>query len=222
MGRIRKAVIFGTGSLAEVAYFYLSQDSKYKVVAFTATRDYIRAPSFLGLPLVPFESVEDMFPTKDHDMFIAIGYVHLNKSRERFYNESKAKGYSLLTYISSKATVWSKLAGDNCFILEDNTIQPYVSIGNDVIMWSGNHIGHHSRIDDHCYITSHVVISGYCHIKPYTFIGVNSTVRDNVTVERDNIIGAGALILRNTREGGVYGEAGTQMSAKASSEIKTI
>jgi len=222
MVKTKKAVIFGTASFAEIVQFYLSRDSEYEVAAFTATRDYFQKQSLFGFPLVPFDSVERRFPPGEYEMFIAVGYVHLNKTRERFYNEAKAKGYRLLTYVSSKATVWSTDIGDNCFIFEDNTIQPFVLIGNDVVIWSGNHIGHHSKIDDHCYITSHVVISGHCHIKSHTFIGVNATLRDNITVERENIIGAGALILHNTREREVYGGTGTEVLGKASSEIKKI
>lgn len=218
----KKAVIFGTASFAEVAHFYLSHDSDYEVTAFAATREYSIPGSFRGLPLIPFEEVEQVYPPDDHEMFIAVGYVNLNKTRERFYNEAKEKGYRLLTYVSSKATMWSEEIGDNCFVFEHNTIQPFVSIGNDVIVWSGNHIGHHSRIEDHCYITSHVVISGHCTIRSHTFIGVNATLRDNITIGRENIIGAGALILRNTGEREVRAERETPVSVKGSSEIKSI
>ena len=89
-------------------------------------------------------------------MFIAIGYKNMNKIREKFYNEAKSKGYTLLNYLSSKANIFTDKIGDNCFICEDNTIQPYVKIGKNVILWSGNHIGHHSVIEDHIWICSHV------------------------------------------------------------------
>ena len=56
--------------------------------------------------------------------------------------------------------------GDNCFILEDNTVQPFVTIGNNVTLWSGNHIGHDSVIEDDCFISSHVVVSGTCGSVP--------------------------------------------------------
>ncbi len=222
MDKRKKAVIFGTASFAEVAHVYLSKESDYRVVAFTATREYLKDSTFQELPLVAFDDVEKRYPPSEHEMFIAVGYVCLNKIRERFYREAKGKGYRLLTYISPDATVWSRDIGENCFIFEHNVIQPFTSIGNDVIVWSGNHIGHHSRIDDHCYITSHVVISGHCHVGSYTFIGVNATLRDNLTIGRENIIGAGALMLKSTGDQEVYGEKGTERHAKGSSDIRTI
>jgi sugar O-acyltransferase (sialic acid O-acetyltransferase NeuD family) len=137
-------------------------------------------------------------------MFIAVGYVHLNRTRETFYHEAKRKGYRLLTYVSSKATVWSHDIGDNCFVLEDNTIQPFVKIGNNVVMWSGNHIGHHSTIQDHCFLSSHVVISGHVQVGPYCFIGVNAAIRENICLGESCIIGAGALIMKSTKDREVY------------------
>ena len=57
------------------------------------------------------------------------------------YDEGLAKGYAFISYISTRATVWTRDIGVNCFILEDNTVQPHVKIGSNVIMWSGSHIG---------------------------------------------------------------------------------
>jgi len=201
-----KVVIFGTGSFAEVAYYYLSKDSLYDVVAFTADKDLITETEKFGLPVVPFEEVEKLYPPDEFKMFVAIAYSKVNKVREEKYNQAKEKGYELISYICSKAIVWDNVeAGDNCFIFEANVIQPFVKIGNDVIIWSGNHIGHHSIIEDHCFIASHAVISGHCKIEPYCFIGVNATLIDGRTIAKECIIGADALIVKNTEKGGVYG-----------------
>ena len=220
MEKTKKAIIFGTGSFADIVYFYLTNDSEYEVVAFTATNDYIKDDKKFNLPIVSFENIENIYSSNEYEMYIAVGYVNLNKTRAKFYYEAKEKGYKLLTYISSKATVFTDDIGDNCFILEDNTLQPFLKIGNNVVFWSGNHIGHHSIIEDHCYITSHAVISGHCRIKEYTFIGVNATIRDAIIIERENVIGAGALILKNTKEKEVYVAEKTKVFPRSSDRIK--
>jgi len=200
-----KVIIFGTGSLGEVAHFYLTNDSDYEVVAFTANKSYITEDKFLGLPLVPFEEVEKIYPPDQFKMLVALSYAGVNKVRARIYQEAKNKGYELISYVSSKVTRWGDTRiGDNCFILEDVTIQPFVSIGNDVIIWSGNHIGHHVSIGDHCFITSHVVISGHVKVGAYCFIGVNATIRDGIEIASECVIGAGSLIMKSTREKDVY------------------
>ena len=62
-----------------------------------------------------------------------MGYDNMNKNREKKYNLAKKLGYKFASYISSKATLLSdRTMGDNCMILENNTIQPFVKIKNNV------------------------------------------------------------------------------------------
>lgn len=216
-----RVVIFGTGGFAQVAHFYLTHDSPHEVVAFTVDKEYMKDKELFGLPVVSFEDVKSKYPPDEFQMFIAIAYNNLNKTRADKYHQAKSKGYKLISYLNSKSVHWGNTEiGDNCFIFENQTIQPFVKIGNDVIIWSGNHIGHHSVIGDHCFITSHVVISGYAEIGPYCFLGVNSTLRDGVKVAPECIIGAGALILKDTVEKGVYRGRAAELHSADSSQVK--
>jgi sugar O-acyltransferase (sialic acid O-acetyltransferase NeuD family) len=147
----------------------------------------------------------------------------MNHIRAEKVEQAKAKGYALISYVSSKATTWPGFScGENCFILEDNTIQPFATIGRDVILWSGNHIGHHTAIQDHVFVSSHVVICGCCTIEPFCFLGVNATIRDETVVARETLVGAGALILKDTKPGEVYKAAGTEPSAVPSDRLRRI
>jgi sugar O-acyltransferase (sialic acid O-acetyltransferase NeuD family) len=213
-------VVFGTGGFAEMVHFYLERDSEHQVVAFTANEDRISQPEFKGLPVLPFESLTDSHPPGEFAMYVAVGYVNVNRTRAELYEQAKEKGYELITYVSSRATIWeANEIGDNCFIFEDNTIQPYAKIGNDVVLWSGNHIGHWAEIGDHCFVSSHVVVSGYTKIGPYCFLGVNSTFRDAITVGASNVIGSGALIMKDTGDDEVYAPARTKPREQKSHEI---
>lgn len=216
-----KIIVFGYGDIAQIANYYFKIDSNYQVVAFTLDRAYITEITFEGLDVIPFDEIEKMYPPDQYKMFIALGYNNLNKLRALKYTEAKQKGYQLVSYVSSKCTYLSQYnSGDNCFIFEDNTIQPFVKIGNNVTLWSGNHIGHHSIIHDHNFISSHVVVSGHCIINSNTFIGVNVTVAHNVEIGKENIIGAGTIITKNTGFGEVYVPAPSKKLDKSSSEIK--
>jgi sugar O-acyltransferase (sialic acid O-acetyltransferase NeuD family) len=194
MIKTKKAVLFGTSGQAEVFDYLLTHDSEYDVVALTCSAAYRESDTLFGKPLVDFETIESVYPPSEYDMHIAVGYNSNN-------HEAKAKGYTLLTYISSKCTNWAKSIGDNCFIFEDNTIQPFVTIGNNCILWSGNHIGHHSKVEDNVFISSHVVISGHCCIGANSFLGVNSTLRDGITLGAETVLGAGCLIVKDTPAG---------------------
>ncbi len=202
---MKKIIVFGTGDIAQLANYYFKTDSDLEIVAFTVNQSYIKDSVFEGIPVIPFENIEHLFSPSEYEMFIALSYSKMNAIREIKYNEAKAKGYSLVSYISSKCTYLSNYpCGDNCFILEDNTIQPFVRIGNNVTLWSGNHIGHHSIIHDHNFLSSHVVVSGHCEIKSNCFMGVNSTLHNNITLKKGTLVGAGAIISKNTIENGVY------------------
>ena len=214
-----KVVIFGTGSFAEVAQFLLERDSEHEVVAFTVHESYVTQREIAGLPVVPFEQLADQFPPDAFAMLVAVGYKNVNQLRASIYAEAKSKGYQLISYVSSRCTNWGQSIGDNCFIFEDNTIQPFVTIGNNVTLWSGNHIGHDATIEDHCFITSHVVVSGYVRIGTRSFIGVNATLRNSITIAPRTLIGAGAIIMKDTKPNEVYMPERAKLFAKSSDEI---
>jgi sugar O-acyltransferase (sialic acid O-acetyltransferase NeuD family) len=216
----KKLIIFGNTQQAELATFFFEKDSDYEIVAYTADHEYLSADTFLGKPNIPFEKISSLYDQKNHDMFIAIGYSKMNSIREQKYFEAKKKGYPLASYISSKCTLLTDYPlGDNCFILEDNTIQPFVKIGNNVTLWSGNHIGHHSVIEDHNFISSHVVISGNCIIKKSCFIGVNATIHNDVLMEEKNLIAAGAIITSSTQPKQVYLPPKSSVFKKSSDQL---
>lgn len=200
-----KIVVFGNSKLAQLADFYFTHDSNYEVVAFCVDKEFVISPDLWGRPLVSFEDITNIYPPEDYKMFVAIGYSKLNSIRAKKYYEAKEKGYKLVSYVSSKITSWGDTKiGDNCFILENQVIQPFVTFSNNVFIWSGNHFGHDVFIDEHCWLSSHIVCSGGVVIEPYTFVGINVSIRDNVRIKRENIIGAGAVILRDTNEKEVY------------------
>jgi sugar O-acyltransferase (sialic acid O-acetyltransferase NeuD family) len=217
---MKKLVIFGAGDIARLAHHYFTHDSPHEVAAFVVDRAFRQADAFQGLPLIDAEDVTDRFPPGDYDMFVAMSYAKMNAVRAEKYASMKAAGYRLVSYISSRCSYLSQTPpGDNCFILEDNTVQPFVTIGNNVTLWSGNHIGHDVTIEDHCFITSHVVVSGWVRIGTRSFIGVNATLRNSITIAPETLIGAGAIIMKNTKPKQVYMPDRAKLFPKASDEI---
>jgi sugar O-acyltransferase (sialic acid O-acetyltransferase NeuD family) len=214
-------VIFGVGDFARLAAVYLRDDSEHDVVAFAVDGEFIDQRELLGIPVVPSDGLLESHPPERFSAFDAVGFSRVNKARAEVYDRLKAQGYELITYVHSSVIRWQESTiGDNCFVFENNVIQPFVQIGNDVILWSGNHIGHDSTIRDHCFLASHVVLSGNCTIGERCFVGVNATFRDGITVAEDCIIGAAAVILRDTEAGSVYGASATPVHARKSWELR--
>lgn len=196
MEKSRKLVLLGDSAFAEVAYEYFTHDSVYEVVGFSVESAYLKRDLLFGLPVVPFETLQDTYAPGEHWFYAALVYTDANRLRARLYGEAKARGFRPASYISSRAFVWRNAAiGEHCFVFENNVVQPFTKIGDNVVLWSGNHIGHHSRIGSHCFVSSHVVVSGFVTIGEYGFLGVNSTFANNLSVGDRCLIGAGALVL---------------------------
>lgn len=207
---------------AEHISFLLKHDSPYEVAAFTVDRRFIREDTLLGLPVVPFETVESHFPPPEYKMAVAASFQRVNRLREEKFVQAKAKGYQFINYVSSRATTFPGLvAGENCIILENATIGPYAEIGNDVFVGSGAIIGHHTVLKDHCFISPGAVVLGGVTVEEYCLIGANATVKEDVTVARECLVGSGVSITRDTQERGVYVNPPAELHPKRSDELRT-
>ena len=125
--------IVGTGKTAEVVsqYFYREGIEIEAYAEPNPSKD-----SFLGKPVVSINLIYT------EDVFIAISSTRLNTVRQQLFEELEHT-HNLISYIDPYSTVASTaIIGKNCFIMEQNNIQDFVSIGDNNIIWSGNHIGH--------------------------------------------------------------------------------
>jgi sugar O-acyltransferase (sialic acid O-acetyltransferase NeuD family) len=207
--------------MARLARTYFDGSGEHRVVAFTVDAPYRAGDHFRDLPLVDFEEAVGRYPPERFAMFVAMGYARMNQPRAEKYAEAKARGYRLATYVSSRCTWLSEHPpGDNCLILEDNTVQAGARIGNDVVLWSGNHIGHDAVVEDHCFISSHVVVSGFARVGAYSFLGVNSTLRNAIAVGPRTLVGAGAVLVADTEEGSVWVPPRAVKLAKTSDQVE--
>jgi sugar O-acyltransferase (sialic acid O-acetyltransferase NeuD family) len=201
----RRLVIVGDSAFAEVACEYFDHDSRYEVAAFAVEQAYLKRDELLGRPIVPLETLPERYPRETHDVYVAVVYTQLNRLRTRLMLAAKRAGYALASFVSPRAFVWRNVRlGEHGFIFEDNVVQPFVTLGDNVVLWSGNHIGHHSRIGNNVFVSSHVVISGFCDVGDNCFLGVNAAVGNNIKIARDCWIGPGVVISKDTKEGEIH------------------
>lgn len=218
----KKLVIFGTRNFAEIAHYYFTHDSLYSVAGFTVDARHLQESTFRGLPVVAFEEVERSFPPGEHDMFVAIGLPQLNRGRAAKVAEAQSKGYRLASFVSSRADVAPDLqVQTNTMIMEYATIQPFVRIGGNTVIWSGTGIGFHTRIGDHCWIVA-ARFGESVTVGDYTFIGLNATIAPGLSIGESNVIGAGALILKSTKDREVYRGLASKPSRVPSNRLKGV
>ena len=200
-----KLVIVGDGETGEIAYEYFTADTDFEVVAFSAEKKFLKNQTLFGLPVVAFEELEKAFNPKDCTVFVAVSFTELNRVRTRLLRIAKEKGFKTCSYISPKTFIGKNVEiGENCFIFEGVTIQRGAKIGNNVTIWSGSFIAHRSVIGDNCFISSQVAVSGFCNVGDNCFLGVNSCMKDKITIAKDTIIGAGAVVIEDTEPGKIY------------------
>jgi len=219
---MQKIVIFGTGELAQRIFYYL-KDVKDEVVAFSANKSNIDSSELMGLPVVAFENIEEIYPPEEFSMFIALAYSEMNKKRTKFFDEAKAKGYELYSYVHPSTKIWDEFEmGENCFILAENIIQPFVKIGDNVLIGSNNLISHNTIIENNCFLTSNITLGGHITIGANSFVGLSATINQRVKIGKECIIGAGTLITKNVNDKEVYGENSSKKLPQSSSEIIDI
>ncbi len=201
---MKRLVIFGCGNFARVAHYYFQHDSEYTVVAFAVDEAYQEQATFQDLPVVPFETVQDQYSPDAYHIFIALGLRELNNLRAQRISDAGRKGYRLASYVSSGAVVPADLhMAPNVWIMETAHIHPFVELAQGTIIWSRSTIGFGSRIGENCWIAG-----GLCgesvKVGECTFIGLGATVASFLSVGKGNVIGAGALILKDTGDFEVY------------------
>lgn len=197
-------LIVGGGEFADIAFEYFTVDSPYTVVGFAVEQEYLDETQKFGLPVVAFEDAEKLFPPSKTQAHVAVTSTKLNRVRERLIGLARAKGYTLANFISPRAMVWRTAdLAQNVFIFENNVIQHKVHIGDGCVLWSGNHIGHQSKVEDFTFISSHVVISGYCTIGRRSFLGVNSSFADHVSIGPDTLVGMAAVVNKSFDQPGL-------------------
>src|SRR5258708_16120325 len=213
-----RLIIFGIGRGADVATRYFQSDSPHDIVAYTVDDAYADRKEFMGRPVIPFSRVETEARPAECGMFVPLGFQAMNALRAEKYAAAKAKGYALESYVSSRIMAWERPKfGENCFILDGNVFDFDVTVGNDVVLWSANHIGDLSVIEDHAWISSHAVLAGEVTVGSDSFLGVNATAATHVMHGTRSYIGANTLIAKDTPPDSVYVTQRTAPLAKLDS-----
>jgi len=193
-----KIIIYGNSDFAKLMYYYFSTDSHYEVLAFCVDRAYLKENNLFDIPVVPFETLEELYPPSSYKMFVAVGYRSM-RVRKILFEKTKAKGYEHINYISSTVKIdKSHSIGTNNAFLSSVVLEPFVTIGNNNIINTGTIICHHALIDNHCFIGAKSLIGGFTQIKECCFIGFSSTILQKLFIEKETLIGAGSLMNRNS------------------------
>ena len=218
--KAKQVVVFGAGTFSSLAWHCLTNDSQWKVRAFTVDKKFLTKSMHECLPVVSFEDLWKIYPPNNTKLLISIGYKRINGLRMERYQQAIESGYELISYISSRASVWpNQCFGKNCLVYEHAIIQPFTTIGDNVIIRSGAHVSHHCVIGNHSFIAAEATFGGNVTVGERCFIGLGAVVRDGLSIADRSFIGAGAVVISDTEPDGVYVGNPARRISKSSLEV---
>ena len=195
--------IFGSNPLAVLIYQYLIEEG-VKVEGFCLNKKYIR-PFELPLPCYPIEDLIDEYGANNISVYVTLAYLKMNKPRQSVFEMLQDKGVEILNYIHPSAVVDRNVQmGIGNILMENVVIQPFVKMGDGNILWNCSTISHHSQLGDFNYFAAGVTIAGKTTIRNRSFWGCNSTSSNDIVVEDDVLVGAGAFLYKDAPAGSVF------------------
>jgi hypothetical protein len=188
----KKVLIYGPGDLGELLCKMMPQ----------ANIKFLRDYPYSGNWFSRFCGKRVDLPDDAGDQPVIVSVMD-GADRSKLAQRLYERGATVAGFRSNDAIIRGSVH-DSCIILELNNIQFGAVVEPHVLMWSGNHIGHHSKIGRGTTITSHCVVSGHVEIGEFCYLGVNCTIRDGVKIAPHTVIGQGANVVKDITEPGVY------------------
>lgn len=201
---MRNLIIFGDSLFAERISKYIIAEGKDKFVGFTQEKQFINREEINGYPVIPFENLKLVF-SEDFELILGVGYSQMNTLREKIFHKCQSEGCKIATYISSNAMCYSDEIGDGNFICPGALIGPSCKIGNGNFIESCSVLSHDNQLGNYNFLSSNAIFGGGAKVEDRCFFGLNSTVKDNVSIASENLIGSASNITKSIIEqGGVY------------------
>jgi len=193
-------VIFGAGSLANLAYWYANESGHFTIDAFVVDDEYlVKAKSaFAEVPLIGWAEFSKQYPTSTTKVFAAIGYKSM-RARAAAFHKIAAAGYSSFNIQATTAYVASNAnIGLNNIFMPNVVIEPFVSIGNNNVFWSNATVCHDTIVGNHNFFASNCTIGGQVSIGDLNFFGFSSTVIQKMQLQNETLIAASSLVINST------------------------
>ncbi len=221
-----KIIIFGTTVFSRDMKIIMEKEGCVKVVAYTVNAKYIQETELDGVPVVPFETIEQHYSPEHYSILNTLGYAQMNTLREKVFHVIKDKGYTNYTFVSKNAFIYLfslNQVGEGTIILPTVYIGPNVEIGCGNIIDAGTTLSHRITIGNFNYIAPRVTFAGVIQIENNCFVGVHATLSNGVALASQTFIAAGACVIDSTEAGCAYkGMPAKKMNATSMDVIARV
>lgn len=140
--------------------------------------------------------------SSDFEYFVAIGN---NVAREKILTELKNQGKLIATLVHPTAYI-----GRFCTIGEGTSIHQNVVINVDTVIGKGVIVNtnviveHENKIGDYVHLSPSVSLGGQVTIGKRTWLGIGTTVINNISIVGDVVVGAMSLVISNIYKEGIH------------------
>jgi sugar O-acyltransferase (sialic acid O-acetyltransferase NeuD family) len=139
---------------------------------------------------------------KDHELVIAIGN---NRIREQLMRELGLLGATFPILVHPSAIIGAQVEiGEGTVIMAGAVVNCCSRVGKGCIINTCTSIDHDNVLDDYVHISPGAHTAGSVSIGKGTWLGIGSTVINNVNITSNCIIGGGAVVTKNIMEEGTY------------------
>ena len=194
--------IFGCGTLARLAYYYIYNEMGLKVDCFVIDKlnsDFNHKSFLFDVPIISWDNFINKYKAVDIKIHIALAYKNMRNKKDVF-ERIQGSGYELFNIVSNSAFISEdSIKGKNNFIMPNVVIEPYAEIGSNNIIWSNSTICHNTIIGNHNFLASNVTIGGKTNIGDLCFLGFSSTVSDHLKIENEVLIAANSFLNENVK-----------------------
>lgn len=139
---------------------------------------------------------------RDYDFIIAIGN---NRIREKISDTLGKENIKQTVLIHPSAVIdETAIIKEGTVVMANAVINASVQIGRSCIINTASSIDHDCIINDFVHISPGVHVAGTVTIGRNTWIGIGSTVINNLEICANCIIGAGSTVIKDIKEEGTY------------------
>lgn len=138
----------------------------------------------------------------DADFIVAIGDA---KSRRRIQSELIENKLHIVSLFHPSSIIASNVKiGIGTVMMAGSVINSGTEIGQGCIINTCASVDHDCIINDYVHISVNAHVVGSVTIGENTWVGAGATVCNNLNIVRDSVIGAGAVVVKDISESGVY------------------
>jgi acetyltransferase EpsM len=126
----------------------------------------------------------------------------------------------LATFVHPKSYIASNVElSPGCVVMPNASISPGVHLGHGCLVMVNANIGHNNYVNDYCHFAAQSCIGSYTHIHKGVHIGLNASVRENLTLGVHSTLAMGGVLLSDMDEYEIWGGVPARLLRHARKEL---